>query len=374
MFTTTILLAFCSLSAPLPHPGPDELPAQSGVPDVLRAKDGSRITTPEQWEQRRGEILDMLAYYEYGHMPPAPGNIKAEDVATEPVFDGKAALKRMTLTMGPDQKVRMQAALYIPAEGKGPYPVILVNEPVWGKSLADAAEMITSRGHIFAGFDRHDLDKDNADRSDGVHPIYPEYDWATLAVWAWGASRMIDYLETEPRADVSRILHAGHSRGGKAALWAAANDKRITVASPHQSGCGGAGSFRIHGPACETLDAITDPKRFHYWFQPRLRDFVGKEDRLPFDQHFLKALIAPRVLLSQEAHGDLWANPKGTVAMWRATQPVYDMLDAPKNNLITFRPGVHAMALEDWMSVVSFADHFFFGKPFVYEYNNTGDL
>ena len=145
-------------------------------------------------------------------------------------------------------------------------------------------------------------------------------------------------------------------------MLAGALDERITLVAPNGSGCGGAGCYRILGRKSETLDAITDPKRFSYWFQPRFRDFVGKETRLPFDQHFLKVLVAPRALISTDALGDLWANPLGTQATFVAAQPVFGFLGASERNGIHFREGGHAQNEADWRALVDFADKQFFGK------------
>jgi hypothetical protein len=113
----------------------------------------------------------------------------------------------------------------------------------------------------------------------------------------------------------------------------------------------------------ETLDLITQPKRFHYWFSPRLREFKGREDRLPFDQHFLKALVAPRGLLSVIGLGDVWANPQGTQQMHLAALPVFEFLNAENRAAMWFRDGGHDEEPRDWDALCDFADFVFFGKP-----------
>ncbi|MBK7495007.1 MAG: hypothetical protein IPI28_06260 [Candidatus Omnitrophica bacterium] len=124
----------------------------------------------------------------------------------------------------------------------------------------------------------------------------------------------------------------------------------------------GAGCYRIQGEKSETLAQITDPQRFSYWFHPRFREFADKETRIPFDQHFLKALVAPRALLSTDAYGDLWANPAGTQATYLAAQPVFDLLGVPQNNAIHFRQGKHEQNAEDWTALIDYADQVFSGK------------
>jgi hypothetical protein len=126
------------------------------------------------------------------------------------------------------------------------------------------------------------------------------------------------------------------------------------------SGCGGAGSFRVLGEKSEDIAAITN--RFPFWFQPRLREFVGHVDQLPFDQHSLKALVAPRAQLSTEGLGDLWANPAGTQATFSAARQVYEFLGAGDRIGIHFREGKHEQNEEDWKALLDFADLQFFGK------------
>lgn len=163
----------------------------------------------------------------------------------------------------------------------------------------------------------------------------------------------------------------GHSRGGKTALLAGALDERITLVAPNGSGCGGAACYRIQGKDSETLEIITRPDRFCYWFQPRFRTFAGKESQLPFDQHFLKALVAPRALLSTDALGDHWANPPGTQATYLAVMPVFEFLGVPQKNGIHYREGKHEHNAEDWNALLDFADLQFFGKPSQRAFNQT---
>lgn len=355
-------LLLCVLGAGMDFPNAGQLPVLDKLPDPMIMACGARVTTPEDWKQRREEMKAMLLHYEYGNLPPPPENLRAEVASTESVLDGAAQLVCLNLKMGPGEKVQMQAGLYIP-KGGGKRPVLLAIEPVWKDGLMPAAQQAVQRGYIFAGYQRLDLDPDDADRSNGVHPLYPDYDWATLAVWAWGASRMVDYLYSRDDVDTSHIALMGHSRSGKSALLAAALDERIALVAPHGSGAGGAGSFRLCPKKAESLKMITNPKRFHYWFQPRLRDFADQENRLPFDQHFMRALVAPRVVVSMDGKGDIWANPLGTQLMYMAAQPVFNFLGVPERNVLYFRPGGHDTTDGDWAKLLDYCDHFFLGKP-----------
>lgn len=177
-----------------------------------------------------------------------------------------------------------------------------------------------------------------------------------------GASRMLDYLKTLPQVDGDKVAITGHSRAGKAALLAGAMDERFALVNPNGSGCGGAGLFRILGPFSENLGAITHPSRFQEWFQKDFRAFVGKEAHLPFDQHFMRALVAPRPVLSTDGTEDCWANPLGTQLNYLAAQPVFDFLGVPENNALHFRPGEHDHTDADFRALLDFADWKFFGK------------
>ncbi|MCA9265181.1 MAG: hypothetical protein KDA60_15075, partial [Planctomycetales bacterium] len=184
----------------------------------------------------------------------------------------------------------------------------------------------------------------------------------TLAVWAWGGMRVVDYLETRDDIDQRYVAITGHSRGGKAALLAGALDERFTLVAPNGSGCGGGGCYRDTPETAESLAKITDPKRFHYWFQEDFGWFSDREDRLPFDQHFVKALVAPRALLCTEARGDAWANPPGTRRTSEACNRVFALFDATEKNGLAYREGRHDQNDEDWHSLLTFAKWHFLGQ------------
>ncbi|MDH7570144.1 MAG: hypothetical protein QHJ73_11230 [Armatimonadota bacterium] len=357
--------ALAAASAAGPLPPPEELPAVSEFPDPFRFLNGERVATRAQWERRRAEIRALLLHYEYGQAPPAPANLTATTVATTPVLGGAATEEKVQLTCGPGNAVKFTLYLTRPAGRRGPFPAIITGDVCWGrvderKDAAGTLAEVVGRGYLLAEFDRTELDGDNADRSDGVHPLYPGYDWATLAAWAWGYHRVVDYLLTRADVDARHIAVTGHSRGGKTALLAGALDERIALTVPNDSGCGGAGSYRFQNEGSETLEAITD--RFPYWFHPRLQAFRGRVEHLPFDQHFLLSLVAPRALLSVNALGDKWANPLGSQLAYQAAREVYRFLGLPNRIGIAYREGPHAQNLDDWKALLDFADWQFFGK------------
>ncbi len=167
--------------------------------------------------------------------------------------------------------------------------------------------------------------------------------------------------------DKARIAVVGHSRGGKASLLAGATDERIALTSANDSGCGGAGCYRQQGSGAETLADIL--RNFPYWFGPRLGEYIGREDELPFDQHFLKAAVAPRLLLTTEALGDLWANPTGTWQTHAAARQVYRFLGIEERMGIWYREGGHAHSRADWDALLDFMALHFRGRPPVDRYD-----
>jgi len=346
---------------------PEDFPAVEKLPDPFLFLDGSRVRSKEDWARRRAEIQDLILRIQYGHLPPAPKNVKLKRLfAQEMLNDGTTRLEKHVLSMGPQNRMRAQLDLYFPAKMQGPCPVIL--RVGWGCPIISE---VNERGYIFAGFgpDRFDRSEMGKPRPGAVERFYPENDGGTLAAWAWGASRMLDYLETLPQVDASKVIITGHSRCGKAAILAGAVDERFAMVVPNGSGCGGLGLYRILGPDCEDLEAITQPERWQEWFHKNFRDYAGKEAHLPFDQHFMRALVAPRPVLNTDGTDDTWANPIGEQINYLAAQPVYDFLGVPKRNGIHFRSGGHGHNEEDFRALLDFADWHLFGKKPKTEFN-----
>jgi len=351
--------------AGLDFPGLDRLPVIRELPDPFLMNDGKRVSSKAAWTKRRKEIKAMLLYYQYGH--PAPGvGVTAEETSSAKLEASGATEKQLRLSIGPEKKVAYRLILTVPS-GKGPFPVIVKGDLCWGRIATAMIEDAIKRGYVVAEFDRTEVAPDNADRTKGVHALYPKYDWSTTAAWAWGYHRTVDYLLKQKFIDRKRIAITGHSRGGKATLLAGALDERIALTAPNGSGCGGAGCYRVLGPQSEDIAAILS--RFPYWFHPRFKDFVGHVDQMPFDQHFLRALVAPRALLSTEALGDLWANPSGTQVSYLAARQVFAYLGAANRIGIHFREGKHEQNAEDWKALLEFADFQFFNKKVETQFN-----
>src|SRR5205807_1091545 len=189
-----------------------------------------------------------------------------------------------------------------------------------------ALEQSIDRGYAVATFYNGDIDPDQSEVRGGIQPYLRKksqepgpHDWGTIALWAWGIQRAVDYLVTSKELDKTRIAVVGHSRLGKTALLAAALDERIALAVPLQAGCGGTAPSR--GKVGESVKQIND--RFPHWFDGAFKEFNTQPDRLPFDQHCLVALVAPRPVLFANAVEDAWANPEGQFEVLKAADPVY---------------------------------------------------
>lgn len=417
LFSTCIILSPAALSA-ADFPAPSDLPVQRELPDPLVMFDGERVTTPEQWRQkRRPELKALFEFYMYGRAPAAPDNLKAKLERTDPnYFGGKATKKEVTISFGPRGTPEIQLLLVAPNRRRRPAAVFvgtnfhgnhtLVDDPTvplptaWVPDHSPGAkdhratdagrgteigvwnlEGSIDRGYAVATFYCGDVDPDQPDSSDGVQPHYFKagqtepgpHEWGTIAAWAWGISRAVDYLVTDDDLDPARIAVVGHSRLGKTALLAAAMDERIAMAIPLQAGCGGTAPSR--GKIGESVKQIND--RFPHWFCGAFKQFNDQVDRLPFDQHSLVALVAPRPVLFANAVEDEWANPVGQFEVLKAAGPVYRLLGveglaagkmpAPSKLVASrlgyfIRPGKHSMTLFDWQIFWEFADKHF-GQP-----------
>jgi hypothetical protein len=236
-------------------------------------------------------------------------------------------------------------------------------------------EEILQRGYGFAAFYSGDVDSDRGNISDGIYRYLAQGDPArnnptnrgTIAAWAWGYQRCVDYLVTDPAVDRARIASVGHSRNGKTALLAAAYDDRIALALANQAGCGGSAPSR--GKVGESVQAIND--RFPHWFNGEFKKFNDCPERLPFDQNALVALCAPRPVLFTAAEEDQWANPRGQFEVLLGAEGVYRLLGLeglgatqmpPHGQLVGqrlgyyIREGKHSMTAEDWRIFLEFAD------------------
>lgn len=319
-------------------------------------EDGSHVETVDDWRRRRREIRELVLEVEYGGLPPEDAAVRAEPLHTHKPkqFPGATYTQyRVVLTDAPSFHFRLDVMVPEHAEE---VPCVLSGDGCWRYANDAVAAELMTRGIALAQFSRTEIVPDiySSERTTGLYLAYPDLEFGALSAWAWGYHKAVDVLSALSDIDSSRIAAVGHSRGGKTALLAGATDERIALTAPNDSGCGGAGSYKWQGPESETL---TDTKRaIPYWFGPKLWQYVGNQEQMPFDQHYLKALVAPRPLLSTEALGDLWANPTGTYQTYDAAREVYRFLDAEENIGIWYRDGGHLHGPADWAAFIDYLE------------------
>ncbi len=366
-----------------------ELSVPGGLPDPLVCVDGTPVASAADWvERRRPELLDLFARHMFGRTPQQSLDVRTDVVSTDTAaLSGRATRVEVRLSFGPPGGPAMTLLAYVPNDATAPVPAFLGlnfrgNHRIEATTEEPGAphqrwplDLLVGRGYAVATACYEDIDPDVDDFGNGVHPLFyapgqtrPAGDgWGALGAWAWGLSRAMDHLESDPRIDAGRVAVVGHSRLGKAALWAAAQDPRFALAVSNNSGCGGAAlSRRLVG---ETVEAITE--RFPHWFAPDFAAYAGHEEDLPFDQHLLIALVAPRPVYVASAEDDTWADPYGEFLGARYASPVYRLLgveglaaetmppvSAPVSSRVGYhvRPGGHAMTTYDWERFADAAD------------------
>ena len=402
------------------EPNYDEakIPAYT-LPDSLTTNEGSSVTAADQWHKvRRPEILEQFQDHVYGHAPNAC-DINFKAVSGKAVFDGLAERREVDVFFGePDNAVSMRLMIYVPRQRSGKVPAFLGlnfqgnhsvdpdptiklnsgwfrnrnNGTTKGNQTTDQARgvassrwpirMILERGYGLVTIYYGDIDPDFDDGfKNGIHgqlsvdkSVPKPARWGSIAAWAYGLSRALDFLQSKPELgiDGDKVAVIGHSRLGKTSLWAGASDPRFAMVISNNSGCGGAAlSRRAIG---ETVGRINTS--FPHWFCDRFNDYNENEAALPVDQHQLIALIAPRPVYVASATEDRWADPKGEFLSAVSADPVYRLLgtdgfggdaapgkmpaaDQPiSNGHIGYhlRTGKHDVTDFDWQQYLDFAD------------------
>ena len=241
------------------------------------------------------------------------------------------------------------------------------------EAFAARIRPILARGYAYITFNNNDCAEDTtlrlpdgswAFRTTRFYPAYPGYDWGILGGWAWGVSRIVDYIETDPSLDAAKVIVSGISRTGKSALIAGAFDERIALTAPVVTGGGGVGVYRFSGEGRggkEGLDLMM--KKYPNWFSPHLHQFRGQTDKLPFDQHWFLALIAPRPFIALEGTTDGVSLVNAVKQSWLAAKPVYALFDATEKLGVNYADHGHTITADDWTAMLDFADKHLLGKP-----------
>ncbi len=319
--------------------------AETGMPDPLIANDGTPIGSAAVWrELRRPEILELFRTHVYGRAPVGrPDSLRFEVVREDPkAISGTATLKVVRISAsGPGGSHAFDLILHTPNHVEQPAPCFLFicnrgpqNIDPDREEFGDfwPIDRLIARGYAGAAFYYSGVVIDHPKRSfdTGFFRVFdpqprPDDAWGAVAAWAWGASRALDYLETDSAVDASKVAIVGHSRGGKAALWAGAEDERFAMVVSNDSGSTGAAIAR--DKRGERIADIT--RNFPHWFSPHYRLYAGHEDQLPVDQHMLAALIAPRLLYIASASEDIHSDPAKEYQTAVLATPVYELLDVP---------------------------------------------
>ena len=330
------------------------------LPDPLRLQNGEVVKTITDWEtKRRPEILRLFEQNQHGRTPSTPVNVAYEIIERDVRGMGGLSRRIQVRIRFPDRPdvPPIRVLLNVPANAEGPVPtllhisftpnVLLFDEPgideglIWDRRLEAQVpdrearllkdtkpEHFIEHGYGIATVYYGDIEPDfDHGGKYGVRSQFeksattePDH-WGAIGAWAWGLSRVMDYLQTDPAVDGRRIALSGVSRLGKAVLWTAAQDQRFALAIPIVSGEGGAAiNRRNYG---ETIADLTNPVRYDYWFAPHYADYAFKPEELPVDGHLLLALLAPRPVLQIVGATDTWSDPAGEWAAARAAAPVY---------------------------------------------------
>lgn len=337
------------------------------LPDPFVMDDGTPVTDAAGWEQRRQEMYKTAVELQYGTMPPEPEFLEVE------LLDDAAQIHNYRITTGRiDHPVSFIMRVLVP-EGEGKFPAIVDGDLCWRYAFdKEYLQTVTGNGIAFVLFNRVELVPDRkTDRSQGpLYRCYPEYTFSALGAWAWGYARCVDALEKLGYIDMDNIAFTGHSRGGKTALLAGVLDQRAAIVNPNESGAGGAGCYRLGLEAwneknqlCSNEKLADLLRRFPFWFSPEMAAYVDREEDLPFDEHFLKALVAPRIYLETDAASDIWANPVGSWQTTMAAKEVYRFLGKEENIHLVFRPGFHEHQSRDLQVLVDVMKAKMAGKP-----------
>lgn len=384
------------------------VPAYS-LESPLSKKDGSAVKSAFEWVNfQRAKILDLYKKEVYGEVPPRPDGVWFEIISLKKdAFENTAVRKEVRIHFGMNngKKHFMDMLLYIPKSAKVPAPAFLGLCFKGYHVTTEERDVHLTGGNLFGNPDFKDESRGSqierwshrelirrgyASATVCYHDIFPDckdgwnksiyslfYDdpsapsvhekHSAIGAWAWGLSRALDYLETEPMINASKVAVHGHSRLGKTSLWAGATDRRFRLVISNDSGCGGAALFkRCLG---ETVEMILS--NFPHWFVTSFAQYAGNEAKMSFDQHFLISLMAPRPVCIGSATEDLWADPKGEFLSGVHAAEVYRLFganglgtevmpppDTPVTGEISYhnRTGKHDQTSADWSHYLALAD------------------
>lgn len=344
-------------------------------PDLRTRLDQAPVKTEADWLFRRKELLDILAREEYGITPPAPGHVTGIVKSTESdCCSGHAVLEQIDIQFDtPTGEFSFPMQFFSPTDGKRHPLIILLNFRADAYDRYFSAEEIIDNGFALAVIHYTAVTADSADFSDGLARHYARRgdgtDWGKIGMWAFAMSRALDYLKTRDTVDENNVAAAGHSRLGKAALWCAAQDERFRFALSNDSGCGGAALEKTKHEGGETIAHMA--AMFPFWFCENRNRYANNAPAMPFDQHFLLALIAPRFLAVGSASLDQWADPYSEQLACVAATPAWEIFgkkgytgktdpaavgETFSDGSVSYhmRDGIHFLGRADWLCYLRF--------------------
>jgi len=368
-------------------PPVDCLPENPMMPDPLKRLDGKSVTDLAQWPEQRTYLKALLQHYLYGHIPPRPNenelNYKliSEQLYT-PSYSTIQILKRKyRITISRESLSHSYSfTLWRPEEFKR-YPTLIDNRRSsqtnsYHPHQIYGMEEAVRRGYMGVVFEREEVapdDSTNANRLNGIFPLYPEYDFYTIAAWAWAYQPVIDVLDNLGVVDMDKIIVTGLSRGGQTAMAAGIFDKRISIVAPCAGSVFSVGSFRQRDPqkpsGTKDFPETVVKNKFPHWYHPRFTEFIGKQNKLPWDAATMVALIAPRPLLHLNAVDDPINNPLAQEVGIRVGRLIYKWMGAEDWCRIHWRDTTnqygqkgHDQGPEEYNVIFDFSDEYFFNK------------
>jgi len=328
------------------------LDAVGPVPDPLVDSACGRIETAAQWTAGRAGWLERILTEVYGRPPAAQmPRARSRGGMNLPNLPGRLEMVQLALVDHPDLPVTISLAL---CDQPGPRPTVILTQDLrnfQGVSVHPFTPIALEAGFHLVTYSLWQVEPDEPGAA-GWRGRFPDCDWGTLCCWAWSVSRVVDYLLARDDVDRDGLVITGHSRRGKTSLLAAAMDERIGYCAPNASGLFGLDLTRGHyHPDCDRrrLPGVLD--EFPHWFCPAVERYRHDVPALPFDQHHLLALVAPRPVITTQALDDEYTWVPAAEATFELARPIYDLFDAGDGLAMHTRPGRHAHTPEEfrWM-------------------------
>lgn len=377
---------------------------EHAINPLISPKTKSNILTNE-WNQHRQYLIQLLEKYMYGKPKLLDWKMNSILVENGPSHQGLGYRKQLKIIISrTNKKIQINLLMYLPVNNKNPPifiginflgnhtidsdPNIIINKnytikkqphimTTKGRGISSNSwpvKYILENGYAIATYHCSDIDPDYDDKyNNGIHNFLEQKsNLGTIAGWAWGLQRVMDYLETDKEIDSSRVIVFGHSRMGKTALWAGAIDERFKIVISNCSGCSGASYSRnVKKDKMETIKLIN--KNFPHWFNEKYKQFGENIDQMPFDQHFVLSCIAPRPLYVSSASDDVNADPEGEYISCVLASKSYNFLEKYTNILPNHQEinkpiingyigyhihdGKHELRLYDWIQYIKFVNN-----------------